>query len=402
MPLFDNPVGTISQGPVLNHMRSSGEDFATLRRPFFDDKDEPCVLLYNLEGRDVCKTTIEKGERVRLPRKFRLRDLIAANARLPISPVTIYNSTSLRRQDWQYVDQRMEMVYRTRLRAWSDLRSASSMAINGYGNLTMEYEAASDPGSAQVDMWGTQFSGQLDSPRFLIRSVPLPITFSDFQYEDRKLAIAEAHGMSLTAFSAEAAARRVADVLETTLIGTTAGISFGTRGSGYLAHDLTSTVFGYTNYTNRNTKSNMTTPTNANGATQVAEWLTFREQLYSDKRYGPFVVYTTTDYDAILDQVYSSTQPSAGSIRDMLRRTLGSSVSDIRRLDNWTSTFSTIWVQMGGGDSAAYAVVGMEPRTMQWDEQGGMIKHFRYMTIQTPLLKSDYTGQCGIGHTSTA
>lgn len=404
MPFFENPVGVLSNGPVLNHMRSAREDFVNLRRTFLDDRDEPCVLLYNLEGRDVAKTVIEKGERVRMPRKFRIRDLMAANARLPISPVTLYNATSTRRQDWIYMDSTVVQSYRNRLSAWADLRNAGgTINIDGYANFTLEYEAMSDPGSAQVDMFGTQFSGQLDSPRFIIRSLPLPITFSDYQYGDRQLAVAENHGTPLLSFSAEAAGRRIGETIEGTLIGTITGMTFGTRASGYLAHDLNSTVFGYLNYTNRNTKTNMTTPSSSNGSTQLSEWLTFRNQMYSDNCYGPFVVYTSTDYDNILSLPYSSTEPSAGSIREFLLRSLNGSVTDIRRLDNLTNTYTTIWVQQGGvGKSAARAVVGMEPRTMQWDLEGGMIKHYRVMTIQSALLMSDYGGQCGIGVTSTA
>ena len=104
-------------------------------------------------------------------------------------------------------------------------------------------------------------AGRTDVPLFKLRSLPLPITHSDFFYSKRRLDISRGSGTALDLTSAEAAARRVSEMVERTLIGTETGVTYGTQSSGYAAHDGNSTVFGYTNFTPRLTKTNMTVPT---------------------------------------------------------------------------------------------------------------------------------------------
>jgi hypothetical protein len=57
---------------------------------------------------------------------------------------------------------------------------------------------------------------------------------------------------------AEAAGRRVAEMVEKTLIGVETGMTYGTRsGDSTTAHTGTSTVYGYTNFPYRVTKTNL-------------------------------------------------------------------------------------------------------------------------------------------------
>jgi hypothetical protein len=47
-------------------------------------------------------------------------------------------------------------------------------------------------------------------------------------------------------------------------------------------------------------------------------------------------------------------------------------------------------------------VIGMDVTTVQWETHGGMRLNFKVMAIMVPQLRSDFNGNAGIVHGSTA
>ena len=45
-------------------------------------------------------------------------------------------------------------------------------------------------------------------------------------------------------------------------------------------------------------------------------------------------------------------------------------------------------------------VSGMQPTTVQWESEGGMVVNFKVMTIMVPRIKFDFVNQSGIVHYS--
>lgn len=381
-----NGQGNGEVGRVLGEMRYE----AGMLRPYIDSNGDRCVTINT--GRLVMDN--KTGDYVPKLAKVRIQDLQSRGIFHPV-----FNATSLRFRDWIEMDRVVIKAARTRLRAWADLEAANSYGgFNAMGKMTLEYEAMSDPGSAVVDMDAIA-TGRNDSPLFNLRSIPLPITHSDFFFSERRLAISR-NSTPLDTTMAEAAARRVAEMVEQTTIGVVTGVTYGTQSSGYGAHTGTSTVYGYTNFPNRLTKTNMTVPTGSNPEATVADFLTIRNTMYAQGFYGPFRVYTSTDWDAYLDNDYARLGGSNANmtLRDRLRKIEG--ISDIIRLDFLTSTFTMIFVQMTS--DVARAINGMDITTVQWDEKGGMQHKFKVMCIKVPQLRYDYNGATGILHATTA
>jgi hypothetical protein len=142
----------------------------------------------------------------------------------------------------------------------------------------------------------------------------------------------------------------------------------------------------------------MNAPTGSNGTTILSDWLALRDALYDANFFGPFMVYTSKDWDQYLDNLFSTTEPIAGTLRKRLLEIDG--ISGIRRLDYLTDTFTVIMVQMT--PEVARAVVGMDITTVQWESKGGMQINFKVMAIMVPQLRADYNGNCGIAHGTTA
>lgn len=395
LELFDRPVDAdLGMGSVSLRDRVSTINFNNFRRPFRPTKgpnaDRPCVLV------NLGLTTNEKGEQVPVKRQARVMDLLNDGVNIP---TWVLNASPMRPNDWIQLDSAVQQSYRNRLKFWADLMAKVPLGgFNAYGKLTYEYDAMSDAHEAIVDMDGLS-AGRGDNPLFLSRSVPLPITHSKFSYSDRTLAVSQNRGPGLSVYSAEQAGRRIAEMVEDTAIGIQTGMTYGTRAS-YFAHDLASTVFGATNYTNRNTKTNFTVPTTTNGPTSYADFLAAFETLRGDKVYGPYSIYHSTDWSQYMDSPFSTAggnHPSE-TLRTMLLK--NPDVASVQRLDRLTSTFTVLILSLTS--DVVQAINGQDITTIMWEERGGMLKCWMCYVIQAPLWRSDYSGNCGLLHGTTA
>lgn len=355
-----------------------------LMRPYLDDNGVRCCTVNT--GQFAVN---QQGVLAPVYEKVRVKDLMDNGINLPV-----YNATTLRKDEWLQIDRVVLRAARQRLRAWADLAAANTYGgFNGMSKMLLEHETMSDPGEAIVDMDGLT-EGRRDAPRFQLEGLPLPITHSSFWFSSRRLATSRNTGTPLDTTMAEASARRIGETLEQTLIGTQTGMTYGNAAD----YGRTPTVYGYTNFTPRITLSTMTAPDGTNGPAVLTSWLALRDLLYDANFYGPFMAYTSTDYDQYLDNLFSTTEPSAGTLRSRLLQIDG--ISGIRRLDYLTSTFTVILVQMT--PDVARAVNGMDITTVQWESKGGMQMNFRIYTIQVPQLRADFNGNCGIAHGTTA
>ena len=362
-----------------------------LMRPYVDAKGRKCVTLNT--GR-----TDEKNHPVY--RKELVTNLQNRGIMVPVA-----NATSLRKEEWVEMDAAVLKAARSRLRAWTDLAAVSSFGgFQGMSKLFLEHETMSDPGEAMVDLDGMS-EGRNDSPLFQLQGLPLPITHSNFTFSSRRLAVSRNSGTPLDMTMAEAAGRRVAEMIEKTLIGTVTGLSYGSAAAGAsgIAYGRAPTVYGYTNFPQRITKTNLTTPTTTNAASTLADVLAMIDLASASKFYGPFMLYHSNDWDKYMDNDYilSGGNVATQTLRNRLRSI--DAIQDVRRLDFLTSStnpFTLLLIQMTS--DVARAVTGMPLQTVQWETLGGMQLHFKVMTISVPQLRADYNGLTGIVHATTS
>lgn len=368
-----------------------------LMRPYYEDDDTPCVTI------NTGKYDIVDGEPVPIKEVVPIAEL---PSRWRNSPTL--NTTTLRKEEWIQFDRKVLMATRTRLRAWSDLvASARVGGFNAMGKTTFEYEAMSDPGEAIVSMDGL-VEDRTDVPRFSLSSIPLPITHSGFYVSMRKLEESRNLGMPLSTSMPEACGRRVAEQIEKQVIGTVTGVHYGTVSAGPTAHRANSQVYGYTTFPQRQTKTDLATPTGSNPQATLDDVLEMRDLMYDAGFYGPFMLYHSTDWDQYLDNDYGhiGTGSSYGfapnkTLRQRLRDIEG--IQDVRRLDfllDSSNPFTLILIQMTS--EVAEAIDAIQPRTIQWEERGGWKINFRVYAIQVPLLKYDFNNNCGIVHATTS
>jgi hypothetical protein len=378
-----------------------------LLRPYLDEHGHRCVTVNT--GRTRYDPKLKKV--VPIHEKARIGDL---QNRGIMSPV--FNATSLRKEEWIELDRVVIRAARFRLRAWADLSAANQFGgFNAMSKLILEHETMSDPGEAIVDMDGLT-EGRTDSPKFQLEGLPLPITHSDFWFSSRRLAVSRNTGTPLDTTMAEGAGRRVAELIEKTVLGVETGITYGGNSTQVGGYGRTPSVYGYTNFPQRLTVTGLYRPTGLGrsgtgwvAADTLKDILRMRDLLYANKFYGPFMIYHSNDWDQYMDNDYilSGGNVATQTLRERLKAI--DNITDVRRLDFLSSTataagdparitttfpFTFLLVQMTA--DVCRAVNGMDITTVQWESVGGMRLNFKVMCIQVPQLRADFNGNTGI------
>ncbi len=371
-------------GPFAQQLSRLRYD-AGFMRPYLNKRGTVCVTINTGEW----KIDDNTGEHIPLKQQVRVAEAVNANAMDPLQ-----NATTMRKDDWIHLDRKIQKAARPRLSAYADMRAASTFTIPGMSNSILEYERWSDAGQASVDMYDLS-QANTDTPLVQLQNMPLPITNAAFNYSQREIGISASKGIPISTTMGEMAARRVADTIEKTTIGVLAGLTFGATISGANA----STVFGYTNHPDRITKTDLTTPTSTNSTTTLAEVLTMLDLAKAQNFFGPFMLYTTNDWDQFMDNDYGKTAGTPGAnaaygfapsqtLRERLRSISG--IQDVKRLDFWDDTTALLLVNMN--EETVRAVNGMEITTVRWDSVGTMMKNFLVMGIQVPNIRAQFIG----------
>jgi hypothetical protein len=364
-----------------------------MRRPFIDDRGQRAVIMNT--GR--MKFNNVKGVFEPERKKVLINHLIQRGIFHEV-----FNATSMRLRDWINMDRAVVRATRQRLTLVTTLETAVGFGgFDAMAKLTHEYEAMSDPGEAVVDMDGLT-DGRNDSPQFVLRSVPLPITHSDFFFSQRRLAVSENSDTPLDTTMAEAGARRCAEMVERTAIGTVTGVRYGTQTTGYGTHQGNSQVYGLTNFPYRVVKIDLNAPTGSNPEAVKQDVIEMRETMYSNGFFGPFALFYSTGYDAYFDDDYfrsgaTSSSPAA-TLRDRIMKING--IQSIQRLDYLTSGSQLIMVQLTP-DVVQY-VNGLDFVTMQWPTKGGLMQNFKILCIKVPVFKAPSNTVAGVIHGTTS
>jgi hypothetical protein len=295
---------------------------------------------------------------------------------------------TLTKDAWLLFDNAIIRAVRERLRAFADIRQAGLTYTlpNGMAHTILQYQTMGDITAATISMDPIR-RGENDRPEFNIASLPLPIVHKDFDFSAREIMVSRQTGVPLDTTVAEMAGRKVAEEIEKMTVGTAGTYSYGGG-----------TIYGYTNFPQRTTKTDMPVPDGTNGPAVITALLTLRQMLITSKHFGPYVLYLNSQWAAFLDNDFSGTKGDQ-TLRQRILSIDG--ITDVRILDHLPVTqYHAILVEMTS--ETVRAVVGMEVQTLQWESLGGMMKHFKVMALQVPQLRADTAGTSGIAHGRTA
>lgn len=342
------------------------------------------IVMNGLQG-DSADKLLKNGFDVRALRPYEGKDgrsyLTQNHNGKPVSMVQNAPAT-LRKDDWITIDRAIVKVARERLTVVSDLRSAGLQHIipNGMGTTVFQTETEGDFSDARISM-SPLADADNDRPEYGLTSLPMPITHKGFDFDIRQIEASRKSGTPIDTSSAEQAGRKVAEGLEKLTLGLSGSFSYG---GGF--------VYGMTNFPSRVTKV-MTTPTGTGtNAATLTEILDMRQSLNDIFHFGPYVIYVSPAWDAFLDEDFSSVKGDI-TLRERILKL--HNISSMKTADFLTG-FQMIMVQTT--NDVIREVVGMDLTTVQWDTQGGLMKHFKVMAIIVPQLRADFNGNSGIAH----
>jgi uncharacterized linocin/CFP29 family protein len=289
---------------------------------------------------------------------------------------------------WKQFDSMIIRAVTEELSAVADVRMAGLeyRLPNGMGHTVLQYQTQGDISAATVSMDPIRRS-EADRPETDIGLLPLPIIHKDFDFSAREIAVSRQGNMPLDTSTAELAARKVAEEAEKMLIGTVDPYGYGGG-----------TIYGYINHPSRATNFSLTAPTGSNGGTVVNEVLNLRQLLINDYHKGPFMLYVNMQWAAHLDNEFS-TSKGDNTLRQRILAIEG--IRGIKTLDFLpTTNYEMVLVEMKS--SNVRMVVGMEPMLMQWESQGGLLKHFKVAAMLVPQLRTDTDSNIGVAHGRSA
>ena len=136
------------------------------------------------------------------------------------------------------------------------------------------------------------------------------------------------------------------------------------------------------------------------GANIITDVINMRQALINDRRYGPYGLYISTNIDSNLENDYNATYPSKTirqRILDMGGVDQQGRIEFVHTADKLTAS-NAVLVDLT--PDTVEMVVGFEPRTIEWQEQGGMVTIYKVMAILVPRIRADQDGRSGIAHCS--
>lgn len=309
-----------------------------------------------------------------------------------MNPNALRTNAVLRKDEWEQLDAAVVNIARERLNAVSDLmgRGLTYEVGNGMGTTIVQHETVSEMTAAQVTMDGVT-RGENDKVTFNLVSTPLPVIHHDFMISARVLAASRRSGSPLDTTQVEEATRQVAETTEDLLVnGVASGdskvLGFGTENA---------TIYGYTDRPNRNTFAISADWDEASttGVTIVADVLAMISAAHVDRMFGPYILYIPSNYWVKLQDDYKA--ESDKTIIQRVREIAG--IEDVKPVDKLADD-NVLLVQMT--KSVVDMVVGMQPTTIQWETEGGMMMMFKVMSIMVPRIKLDHGDRSGIVHAS--
>ncbi len=289
---------------------------------------------------------------------------------------------SLTYDAWKQFDDAILDTVRENLTAVADVRSRGLIynLPNGMAHTVLQYQTMGDITRATVSMDPTRRS-EVDRPETDLALMPLPIVHKDFDITARELMASRQGRMPLDTTSATLAARKIAEELEDMLVGNVSPFKYA---GNY--------VYGYLTFPQRAIKADLPIPDGTNGPAVIQAILTLRQMLIDDNHRGPFVMYVNRQWSQVLDSDFSSLK-GTDTLRQRILRL--PDVSEIKTLDHLPSTrWQMLLVEMR--QENVRMVIGMEIQTVQWESQGGMMRHFKVMALQVPQVRPDTSGNSGI------
>lgn len=298
-------------------------------------------------------------------------------------PMMVANDATLRHEEWQQYDTAVQTAERDNLVGIADLedRGLTRDIGEGLDTFMLMYEERTAQQNAQMDMTGESM-GMAGDEQYAQKFLPIPIIYSHFRVNMRRLLASRKTGDPLDTVLAEEATQNCNEYKEDLLF-TDQTYTYGGA-----------TIYTYLSHPNAITGSTSNWgDTAAMGVTDIYNDVIDMKQGQIDANHstGPWALYIPQSIATRLDADYAVSGAGRISLRKRLEDIEG--LEAIKVADRLPSN-TVVLVQMKR--SNVRLVRGMDLNPVQWNAPNGMAAYFQVMTIRVPQIRVDSDGNLGV------
>lgn len=283
-------------------------------------------------------------------------------------------NATLRKDEWETIDARVNDVMRERLTIADDLRARGLVQNVSLGTILRVTERLSDFDPAELSFDGDTAPTR-DRPDYKRDVIPVPVISKDFSVNWRQLDASRRRGDPLDVTSAAIAARKVRDKLQDLIVN---GFASGPGTNPSNGADGQS-IPGIITHANRMTFDigdwTIATPP------VIADVKGLLETAYAQNFFGPFVLYVPKNFWAALQRDYSDTKGERTYIERILAFV---DIEAVRPLDTLPNG-NVAMVQMT--EDVIELTEAQMVTTVQW-EKNPFVQNFRVLTVAGPHIKN--------------
>lgn len=299
----------------------------------------------------------------------------------------VANATTLERDEWETLTDRMVEVYQRELNGIQHLREANLTRSVSLATRVDLWQEMTEMTEADISMDGENRSEE-DRLTYQTEGVPIPIIHKDFRIPQRVLETSRRMNNDLRTDEVAAATRVVSEMAEAVLFQGWSPNVPTERGETFQ-------LYGYTNHPDRNqiVGSNWDTADNIRD-----DFVAMLDEMDKDNRTGGgFWVYI---HPQQWRQFRSAIDPDGDgnqTVRERIRDEFGQEIGRIARAP-YLNTGEAVMVDPR--QDVVELAEAEDIQTIEWQSGSGMTNHFKVMAAMAPELKSDANGQSGIVHTT--
>jgi uncharacterized linocin/CFP29 family protein len=282
-------------------------------------------------------------------------------------------NTTLRKDEWEQIDARVNAVMRQRLTIVNDLRGLGLVKPVSLGTILRVTERLSDFDDASVSFDGDT-APQRDRPNFQRDVIPVPVISKDFTLNWRQLSASRERGEPLDVTSAAVAARKVADKVQDLFANGFAGGPGANPASGTDGQSIP----GLVNAANALTVSG--SDWDSGTITIIADVIAMLKAAYAANLFGPFYLYVPKNYWGVIQDDYST---SKGDRTYLERIQAFADIAAVRPLDSLPDD-NVVLVQMT--EDVIDMTEAQAVTTVQW-EKNPFVTNFRVLMVGGPHIK---------------
>ena len=287
-------------------------------------------------------------------------------------------------EEWKTIDTRLREIAASRQVGIAKLKELGLVynLANPFASQSLEYTKTSDMHDASVNM-NFKVTNETDKQAVKTANIPIPVISWRWGFDIRELQMSRLYNRPLDLQGAKVGARKIGEKLESMMFGANATILDDKKIDSIISFADSNKIATLHNWNATGTST----------ADILDDVIALKKKSIADKHFGKWILFVAQNYEARLDDDYGvdATTKAYIPLMDRIKKING--ILDVI-VSDFLPDDTVALVQMT--NDTIELINGMELTTVQLMNAGGLNFEMLSFVMQTPAVKSDYEGNCGI------